>query len=595
ARPVVFYIEKIPLMIVPYYVFSTKRGRHSGFLPFHIGNFEKWRNSISNVGYYWAASEYWDITTSMDYYENYGFAYHSAFRYNQRYNFTGALSGSYANDSRYINYKENRHKRWAIVGNHSHTFSPTFNLKADGTFISDKSYYTDFSTDLGERLNRNLRSQISISKRWEGASLSAQVVHSVDLDLEKRTDELPTASLSFPKWAIFGSPSNESGEGTGRKWYHSLYFGYSAGLRNHSSRSTSLDGNRSRKEFLTVNHSPSLSMAPLVLFNYLRIGPSFSYQETWYKIFETDQSRTAGIDTRQLYRRYAYSGSISASTDLYGTVNPGLFGLTGLRHVITPNISYSWAPEITRHNDIRNYTGAGSGGAKSRTMSFSLRQLLQAKVKSGDKEKTYELLTLGSNLSYNFEAKDRKFSQLNTDAQTSLLRNIRISAGMVHDLYEPGTNRLHWQSPYLMSLYISTSFTIAGSLGEYESPGATGLASPLPSANRSTKQGWSLWVSHYYSEYGRGANFVKIHSLSLGLNLNLTPNWKINYRQSYDVVGDRTVSRTVEIERKLHCWRGYFYWTPNGSNRGYYFRINVIAIPDIKFEKSQSGIRGAFL
>jgi len=604
AEPVIFYIEKVPLMIVPYYVFSIKPGRHSGFLPFRLGNFERGAGSISNVGYYWAASEFWDAQASLDYYENYGFNYNGTFRYNVRYQFTGSLLGSYNTDSRFYQYKELKRKRWQIKFNHSHTISPTFSIRADGTFLSDKSYYTDFSTNLDDRLDRNLRSQISLSKQWGSASLSAQALHTVNLDQDSRADELPTASLSFPSRPLFGSPKKKAGEEPKRKWFQSLYFGYSMNLRNSSGSSTVItigatgDTTRlkSRKEFAVINHNPGLTIAPVSFLRYLRIGPSFRYQETWYKIFKTDQSDTAGIDAGETYRRYAYSASVSAATDLYGTVYPNFWGLEGIRHVLSPSASFSWAPEITRHDKIKAYTGAGGGGAKQRTLSFSLSQLFQAKVKSGEISKNIDLLSVSSSLGYNFEAKDRKFSELTTSAQTSLLRNIRMSASMGHDLYEPNTNKLKWRSPYLTHFSVSTSFSIGGAMGEYGEIDTTELKSAF--AGKKTvkeSQNWSLSLSHYYSENGRGSYFSKVHSISFSFKVNLTPNLKLTYWQNYDFTRHRTVSRRIEIERDIHCWKGYFYWIPDGSNRGYYFKINVISIPDIKFEKSESGIKGAFL
>ncbi len=607
AEPVVFYIEKVPLMIVPYYVFSIKPGRHSGFLPFRIGNFERGAASISNVGYYWAASEYWDTQASLDYFENYGFNYNATFRYNVRYQFTGSLLGSYSTDSHFENYKEVRRKRWQVRFNHSHSISPTFNVRADGTFVSDKSYYTDFSTNLDDRLDRNLRSQLSFSKLWGTTSLSGQFVHTVNLDQESRSDELPNMTLSFPSRPIFGSPKKKPGVETKPKWYRSFYFGYSMNLRNFSGsnvvKSVDTTGDTtqitSRKEFAVINHNPGLTFAAVTFLKYLRISPSFRYQETWYKIFATDQSRKASINAADLYRRYAYSASISAATDLYGTVSPNLWGLQGLRHVLSPSLSFSWAPEITKHNDIQAYTGAGGGGAKQRTLSFSLSQLFQAKVKSGEASKNLDLLSINSSLGYNFEARDRKFSDLNTSAQTSLLKNIRMSASMTHTLYRPNTNTLSWRSPYLTSFSISTSFSTGGAMGEYGEIDTTVTTSPF-AGSRPVKpvkgsQNWNFSVSHYYSQSGFGSAFYKAHSINFSFKVSLTPNLRITYWQNYDFTRHRTISRRVEIERDLHCWRGYFYWIPDGSNQGYYFKINVISIPDIKFEKSESGIKGAFL
>lgn len=594
ARPVIFYIEKMPVMIIPYYVFPTKPGRHSGFLSFQIGNFERGQRYISNVGYYWAASEYWDILAALDYYEDFGLTYRSNFRYNLRYKMSGSVSGSYSNTSRFVGFEELKTKRWRLNFNHAQTISPTFNLRASGTFLSDKSYYTDFSTDLEDRLNRNLKSQVSLSKRFGSASLSAQFLHEVALDQEARTDRLPTATFSLSSRPLFGSPSRDESGKENRNWYHNIYSRYSVNLNNYSRRTTDTLGFRSRREYLTADHNASLS-ASFSLLKFLKLNPSFRYRETWYKIFETDQSLEQEIDASEFYRRYAYSTSLSASTDLYGTVSPNLFGLRGLRHVISPSVSFAWAPEITRHDNIKSYTGVGGGGVRQKTMRISLRHLFQAKVKSGEDSKKIDLFTVSSSVGYNFEAEDRKFSDVTTTLQTSLLKNINISATLVHELYKPGTDELDWKSPYLKSLLITTRFNTRGILGEYEKPATSEPpASGLGSGGATIRQTWSLSVFHHYSEYGRGAAFTKRHTVSFNGKINLTPSLAVSYNQSYNFDRDRTTSRRIEISKNLHCWEGHFYWVPDGSNQGYYFRLNVIAIPDIKIEKSESGIKAPY-
>jgi lipopolysaccharide assembly outer membrane protein LptD (OstA) len=594
ARPVVFYIEKIPLLWIPYYVFPTRPGRHSGFLSFRFGNFERAQRYISNVGYYWAASEYWDIFWAVDYNENFGFNYRSTLRYNWRYHMDGSLSGSFADESQYINYQEFKSKRWQVGFNHAHIVSPTFSIRADGQFLSDKRYYTDYSINLQDRLNRNLRSQVSLSKRWERASLSGRLLHEVALDQEKRTDLLPTISFSLPSWPVFGSPSKGSDGQESRRFYHNFYTRYNVNLNNYSYRITDTAGSRSRKKYLTVDHQTSLSSS-FSLLTYLRLNPSFNYQETWYKIFETDQSRAKGIDASTIYRRGAYSTSVSASTDLYGTVYFNFLKLQGLRHTITPAIGFSWAPEITKNDDIKSYTGTGGGGGKSKTMSFSLGHFFQARVKDGENSKKVDLFDIKSAVNYNFEAEGRKFSYLSTRAQTSLLKNLSISADMTHDLYEEGTDKLHWWSPYLLSFSIDTRFATSGILGEYQEAQADSTSAP-PSASSTfgSRQKWSLSVVHHYSEYGRGSSFSKIHQASFNLNLNLTPTIKVTYSQNYDFTRHKTIYRKVEVAKNLHCWEGYFYWIPDGSTKGYYFRINVITIPDIKMEKTETGVRTPF-
>lgn len=597
ARPVVFYIEKIPLMIIPYYVFSLKDGRHSGFLPFQIGSFSRGGRQITNVGYYWAASEYWDVKASMDYYENFGFNYNGQFNYNVRYKFNGYINGSYSTDTRTDDsFNEIKSNRWQLQFNHHHEFSPTFKMDANGTFISDKDYYTDFSLNEEDRLNRSLRSQVNFSKKFGSTSITAQFLHTDQIDDEIRTDYLPTLSISFPSRQIFGTPEKDEDGRLMSRWYHNFYLSYGVSARNYSYRKTDTLGARSRKEYLTVNHSSSLR-GSFKIFSYINFQPSFSYQETWYKIFETDQSDAAGIDAGTGYRRHAYSASVGSSTDLYGTIYPNLFGLNGLRHVLSPGISFSWAPEIDRHDNIRSYTGAGGGGAKRASVTFSLRQLFQTKVQSGEHEKKLNLLTLNSSLSYNFESETKKFSNLTTSAQTSLLKNISISASIIHDLYKPGTDELDFFSPYLQSFNINTTFSTSGVFGVLSGGSTENKNGNFPAekmAQGESKQRWSLSLTHHYAESGKGASFNKTHDIRYSLRLDLTSNMNLTYSQYYSFDRHKTVSRFLELHRKMHCFEGKFTWNIDRSPQGFGFKINVIMIPEIKYEKSQTGIRDAF-
>jgi len=606
ARPVVFFIEKIPLLIVPYYVFPIKPDRHSGFLSFKFGNFSRGGRYIHNVGYYWAASEYWDLLGALDYTENFGFNYRGEFKYNVRYKMSGSLSGSYANESRYLNsISYLNSKRWRITGRHSHTVSPTLSINAYGEFLSDKSYYTDFSTDLEDRLKNNIRSQVSLSKRWDRATLSAQFLHDVALADESRTDQLPRASLSFSPFLPFGSPAKDEQGREVRKWYHNFSLRYGVNLNNFSSRQTIEEVDttgstpdtttyRSRREYITVDHSASFS-GSFNLLKYLKFNPSLNCQETWYKIFETDQSRQAGIEASTFYRRFAYSASLSASTELYGVVNPNLLGLEGLRHVMTPRIGYTWRPEINRHDNIKSYAGVGGGGSRSQALSFSLGHLFQAKVRSGEESRRLDLFSVNSSLSYDFEAPERKFSLLTTGIQTSLLRSLTLSASMVHDLYEEGTDELRWWSPYLKSFTLSSQLSFSKTMGEYEGNLLDTLSSPLEwKSGYGTEQKWRFSVRHSYTESGKGVTFGKVHQVSFSVSGNLTPTINFTYAQSYDFVSHKTINRRLQLVKKFKCWEGHFSWVPDGSNAGYYFRINVISIPDIKFEKKQTGIRDAF-
>jgi len=71
-----------------------------------------------------------------------------------------------------------------------------------------------------------------------------------------------------------------------------------------------------------------------------------------------------------------------------------------------------------------------------------------------------------------------------------------------------------------------------------------------------------------------------------------TKNWSVQFQQTMNWALHKITDQRFEIRRNLHCWEAQFSWVPGGSGQGYYFRINVKDIPDIKLERSESGLRG---
>jgi len=72
ALPVRLYFADVPVLWLPFIAQSTERGRASGILnpTFSINDIVRtssgYSRRVSNIGLYWAASEYWDATVAMD-------------------------------------------------------------------------------------------------------------------------------------------------------------------------------------------------------------------------------------------------------------------------------------------------------------------------------------------------------------------------------------------------------------------------------------------------------------------------------------------------------------------------------------------------
>ncbi|HEX7402141.1 MAG TPA: LPS assembly protein LptD, partial [candidate division Zixibacteria bacterium] len=441
AEPVVMYIADLPVAAIPYYVFPIKPGRHSGFLTFDFGDLQVQNRFIRNLGYYWAASEYWDLKTAFDYYEGSGWLIRSQTRYAQRYVLNGSISGSYNRQTNWdlTTFTKRRHDRWDLTFNHYQSISPTLSLTGTGSFLSDKNYWHDLNLDPVERRNRSLYSQASLSKNFKTSSLTFAVDHRWNLDTDEQTLNIPVVRFNRTSLPIF-SPKTAAGE-TGsveRRWYNSIYYSFSSNLRNYN---YSIDKGDyfNRKKFTVSDNSLSLS-APQKFFGWLVLNPAFRYQETWYYIYQTNLSESSGIPGNGTARRGTYSTSLSANTVLYGTFNPKIGKLVGIRHVITPSLSFNWQPEFNQHKEYLAYTGVGGSGSKSKSMGFGMNHLIQIKTRSEvngkEVEKKVDLFNLNFSSGYNFLAKQHKLSNLSTSMRTYAIKNLDFTFSTTHDFYD---------------------------------------------------------------------------------------------------------------------------------------------------------------
>ena len=434
-------------------------------------------------------------------------------------------------------------------------------------------------------------------------------------------------TVSLPTIWLFGSGSKDEEGNNVHKWYHDFKFTYRPSIYNFSNRTTKdstyiayidttfevdtlgdttftfteIEGEdkwRSRKEYVRINHSPSLSLPGIKLLKYINIIPKLNYSETWVKIFETDQSRDLGLDASEIYKMYTYNGSVSMNTSLYGTVNPNIGSLKSIRHEFIPSIAYTWFPEIDKHPDIRAFAGGVSSSKKS-VVAISLQNVFKAKTVNEDKEKTLTLLSLTTSFSYNFENFEKPLSDIRTSFSTSSLPGINFSGSINHTIYDPDPDsdeEKKFFSPFLRSWNMNMSFTLRGNkflFDELETGIPLGADSAHNVGNIKTqpkitgRKGWSLGVTFNFKEDGfHTANYNKSSQLGLNLGFNLTPATSVTYAQTYNVVEKKIIHKRVSIVRIIHCWTGSLYWVPSGSNRGFGFKLNVTDIPDIKIDSN---------
>jgi hypothetical protein len=624
AKPVVMFIGPLPVMALPYYVFPIRKGRHSGFLTFDIGSYKKGERFIHNLGYYWAASDYWDGQSSFDLEENGKITLKAGANYSLRYRLGGNINGQYTRQKTWNTgtYRQNKYVGWSVGFNHNQTLSPTMRLTANGSFLSSKNYNIDNSYNLQERLNRTINSSASISKTLKTGSLSANASQSWNLDTDDKTQLLPSISFGRNSLPIFPPASSKKAQAKRilpwedqdeqkvSRWFNTIYFSFKSDFQNRrhqfkqfkqigAIRDTLLDW----RNYHTLNSTAGIS-APQKILGIFTVNPSMSVVQTIYKIDQMHGMDTAHVSTDGYYRREVGSASVAMSTVLYGTVNPRVLHVTGLRHVMTPSISYSYSPKTVRNLDYAKYTGVGSQSSKVRSVGMSLSNLLQMKTQRGEKENKYDLGSLNFGTGYNFEAKTQKWGNLNTALTSNALKVVNISGSATHSLYDEITGQRRLFNPRLQNFSLSLSFArtfkIGGSGNEEDTAGVDSLGS-LTSQKKELSTGGSKTFS-----VGTNASYYFSESRSLGaktitkwiqaaLDINLTSGWRVLYNFHFDIKTSSFSSQDLRLSRNLHCWQGEFAWVPTGARAGYYVRISIRMHPDIKVEQTGGSLRAGSL
>ncbi len=599
AKPVVLRIADVPLVAIPFYIFPLKPGRHSGILNLRIGNFGNDQRGIHNIGYYFALSDYYDLTTAMDVDETGGdvtLLFRSQINYNWRYRFNGRLGGSYSRDRSIAldaagnfldssgNFLKSRSDRWDFNFSHSQSLSPTAQLSGSGSFVSDKNYYPDRSNDFNTSLNRVLNPQVNFSKNLGWGGLSLVVQKTFNLDTDERTSVFPSLSLTKPAKPFFSPGKDQS-----RQWYHSIYYTYGASGSNYYNRSQTSDTTTLDRKRLTLNQNLSLSSPQKI--GFLTLSPNFNYTENWFHIYRTNASESQEVASGN-YRRGSGSVGVSSNTKLYGTFLFHLGSLAGLRHVLTPSVSYSWIPKSTRHQKEAAFVGIGSQSRTAQVVNFSLSQLFQAKFQGEKGEKKLDLFTATMAASYDFEKDSRRWSDLVTAIRSTAIPNFGFDFSTRHGLYDSLGNGL--KQPQLLSFSVTSSFSWNRSFSFGPALLSPSGAAPSSGLGNEERVPLNFSISHTMTQRKQPQPVVTTQQINLSASVGLTKTWNLSYSQSYDLISRASSYQEVVLTKDLHCWQGYFSWRPSGFRPGYYFTISVKSLPELKISKEPVGL-GTFL
>lgn len=612
ARPVYFRVAERRLFYVPFYVFSLREDRQSGILTPGFGrravsfgsDLTEWE--VRDLGYYFAPSDYWDATVSADLRQRSGWLTRAALNYAWRYHYSGRL------ETRVQSFEVGERTSWSwwLSGNHSQELSPTANLRASGTFQSNRDFIRDNGTGLDDRLNRTLRSNLRYDKRWResGWSLSAGASQTKNLDTERSDVVLPEVSLRSSRKSLFPQAAS-AGSQANAPWYARIYYDGSARTRNTRQTTTTTQTDQT-----SIDAALRLSSQARPA-NWLNLNTGFDTSWRHADLRDSDQQ---GIRTDRV------SASASLSQTVYGLFYPQIGRVTAVRHVLKPDAGLSFSATRPDTGDVAGFGGPGGDWQASRRLTFRLANTFWVKLRerqsrdvegsdSGEAvESKHRLAQLNLSTSYDLDRDQRPLSDLVTSLTIDAARNLNTRLSLRSQFYDDDDRLL--RTPRINRFEINTTMRFESNRAVSSS--GTGAAARADSDDdnyeagaRGDDFGYSnglqqdidrrgprrLQFSHYYSRQTSFSRTTRRSWLRTSVGGSLLSVWHLDYSVSLNLHApglaafdrDRVTAELLSVQREFHDWTATFNVEPTRflQNHRFYFKAQFKDIPQIRFER----------
>ncbi len=351
-------IRDVPTpLFVPFGFFPNRRGQASGILVPSYGESRNRGFYLENGGFYWGINEYIDLSIRGDIYSRGSWALRLGSDYNVRYRYSGNLNLGYAinvlGERNLPGYQRSRDFRIQWSHRQAPQAHPSRNFRANVNIVSAQtSRFNPVSDE--DYLSNTFSSNISYSRSWANRyNLSANLRHSQNTNTRMVDLTLPDISFSVSRFY----PLRTNSSPADMRWFEDINMTYNMSARNQVNIADSLlfteEGLGSFRS--GVRHEIPISYSARVL-NHFNFSSSINYNERWYfsTIRESWEASEAndqmGEVVRDTISEFAairdFNVTTGLSTRLFGMMQFQRGPVTALRHVMSPNIGFSFRPDF---------------------------------------------------------------------------------------------------------------------------------------------------------------------------------------------------------------------------------------------------------
>ena len=479
--PAHLVVEDVPLPVaIPFGFFPFSSSYQSGFIMPTYGDEMNRGFYLRDGGYYFAINDNVDLKVLGEIFTKGSWGLSTQSNYVKRYKYSGSLNASYivtkTGEKNMPDYMVTKDFKIAWSHRQDAKASPNSSFSANVNFATSSYDRRNLSSlyNPQQYSNNTKASSVSYSRTFPELGLNISSTFNITQNTRDSSISVTLPDLNVSLNRIYPFKRKKAlGE---ERWYEKISLQYTGRMTNSISTKDNMLFKHSLREWRNgMQHTIPVS-ATFTLFKYFNVVPSFNYTERWYmsKINQSYDQATHTVvrDTVSGFHRvYNYNLSLQMNTKLYGFYKPWkMFGdkVEMIRHVFTPSVSFSYAPDFgqSRYGYYDTYTYTDKNGevrmveyspfqgmafgvpgkGMQKSFNFSIDNNVEMKVKSETDTTGVKKISLidqlSANMSYNAAAKTRPWSDLSMSLRLKLTKSytFNMNASFATYAYEYDKN-----------------------------------------------------------------------------------------------------------------------------------------------------------
>ncbi|MBC9812601.1 LPS-assembly protein LptD [Crocinitomicaceae bacterium CZZ-1] len=362
-----------------------------------------------------------------------------------------------------------------------------------------------------------------------------------------------------------------------------------------------------------------------VFKNVLKLTPSINYStnlnfQQIRKVYDPVLNNAVNDTVRQAGLAHTLSFNMAATTALYTYYRFVGKNKPIMRHVLTPNVSFSYRPLLTKnleanvgpnqeklvYSPYSNSVYAYTATKDQALINFGINNSFELKRKSDkdtvtgfQKIRIIDALSLTGN--YDIMKESMNLSDINVNIRISPFKWMNIVGTTSYSFYgwDAVTNaslpdfalKSNSKLGRTMNNAITTTFTITSresreKIEENKEVVAENWQADYdyfylhPERIIDYRIPWKVNVSHVFN-LNRNINktvtdneeFRQVHTVNVDTDISITKRWKLGAVVNIDLKTKKVTNGYFTLNRDMHCWALSFRWTPIGFNKSFLLTI----------------------